>query len=67
VKHSPQQILTISPHSSDCRASDCETETETETEKMVLTALPSIDQYVLNPENNELVEPDFTVADDEYV
>ena len=59
----------MSAHSSDCRASDCETETETETEteKMVLTALPSIDQYVLNPENNELVEPDFTVADDEYV
>ena len=53
----------MSPHSSDCRASDCEAETE----KMVLTALPSIDQYVLNPENNELVEPDFTVADDEYV
>jgi hypothetical protein len=32
----------------------------------MLTALPSLDQYVLNPENNELDEPDFTVADDLY-
>ena len=33
-------------------------------EKIVLSALPTPDQYVLNPENDD---PDFTLADDMYV